>query len=462
MFKNLKFEILLGILVFIFIVFFSYFAIHRVYELRSYYYDLGIMDQVVYNTAQGRFLEMTNQDFGKNISRLAIHFDPILALLAPFYKIWEGPEILLIIQTIVLAFGAIATYLIAKHILKNKLYAFIFGLSYLFYFPVQRAVLFDFHAITFATTFLLFLIYFFLVKKYWLVMMFFFIVLLTKEHVGSVTFFLGLYFFVTKKSKKYSLILMILSIITVILTVKIIIPFFRQEEHFAVGYFTNFNQLFSQETVAYLKKITLSHGVFIVFAPITFLIALPELVMNSLSTNDNMRQIYFHYNSLIVAFVMYGSIVGFSKIKKFKNIFLIIFFVTNLTSIYYYNPLPFSFLKRPYFLANINSKKITFLKKWNKNLGNSEKVMTTPKIAPFFTARQFYYDFLFDPTYGNMGKSENDIIKKIDQYNLADWVIINKAEVRAGLPKKFYEKLVADSNFAKDEEEEGIEVYRKE
>ena len=117
--KN-KFQIILWFCIVFFIIFFSYLSIKRYQTLNSYYYDLGIMNQVVYNTSKGRFLEMTNQELKRNASRLAIHFDPILALFAPFYKIYEGPEILLIGQALILGLGAWAVCLISEKILKKK------------------------------------------------------------------------------------------------------------------------------------------------------------------------------------------------------------------------------------------------------------------------------------------------------------------------------------------------------
>src|SRR3989339_1470374 len=155
-----KFQIILWVCIIFFAIFFSVLGIRRYKTLNSYYYDLGIMNQVVYNTSRGRFLEMTNQDLKKNVSRLAIHFDPILAVFAPFYKLYEGPEVLLIGQAIILGLGALAVYLISQKILKKNLTSLMFALSYLTYFAVQRAALFDFHSVTLATTFLLFALYY--------------------------------------------------------------------------------------------------------------------------------------------------------------------------------------------------------------------------------------------------------------------------------------------------------------
>src|SRR3989338_9932653 len=94
--KRNKIETLLVFLIFTFIAYFSFVSINRFLTFRSNYFDLGIMDQVVYNTSRGRILEMTNQDLRVNASRFAIHFDPLLAFFAPIYLLYAHPNVLLI------------------------------------------------------------------------------------------------------------------------------------------------------------------------------------------------------------------------------------------------------------------------------------------------------------------------------------------------------------------------------
>src|SRR3989339_1828753 len=223
--SNIKIKILLWLAILLFIGIFSYLSIKRYKTLNSYYYDLGIMNQVVYNTSRGRFLEMTNQDLKKNVSRLAIHFDPILAIFAPFYQFYEGPEVLLIGQAIIMGLGALAVFLIAQKELKRNLISLMFALSYLTYFAVQRAALFDFHSVTLATTFLLFALYYNLVKKNFWYYLFIILSLLTKEHVGLVILFLGAYLFFVKKEKKTGVITLLLGLIFFVSTVYFIIPY---------------------------------------------------------------------------------------------------------------------------------------------------------------------------------------------------------------------------------------------
>ena len=71
------------------------------------------MVQTVWNTAHGHFLQMTSGD-GVQISRLAAHFDPILAAFAPLWWIWPSPEMLLTVQAVVVALGALPVYWLAR------------------------------------------------------------------------------------------------------------------------------------------------------------------------------------------------------------------------------------------------------------------------------------------------------------------------------------------------------------
>jgi len=301
-----KFQIILWVCIIFFAIFFSVLGIRRYKTLNSYYYDLGIMNQVVYNTSRGRFLEMTNPTYNKNMSRLAIHFDPILAIFAPFYKIYPGPETLIIGQSIILGLGALAVFLISQVILRQELLGLLFSISYLLYFPVQRAVLFDFHAVTLATTFLLFAFYFNLVKKNLLYFLFIILSLLTKEHIGLVIFMLGIYLTFVKKNRKIGIITSILGLIFFFATVYIVIPYFNGGAHFAISYFSNIgsriNNIIAQGFL--YSKILIVPAFFSLFSPRSFLIALPEWAINILSSNGNMRSIVFHYNSIIVAIPM--------------------------------------------------------------------------------------------------------------------------------------------------------------
>jgi hypothetical protein len=105
---------------------------------------------------------------------------------------------------------------------------------------------------------------------------------------------------------------------------------------------------------------------------------------------------------------------------------------------------------------------------WQEKLKDGELVVaTTPKLAPFFTNRRTYFNFLYDTAFSEMGLTEEDVLKnQIDKYTMSDYVIINKAEIgdvdRGTLPVKFYQHLRDNNDFEmifSDDEE--IEVYKK-
>ncbi len=433
------------------------------------------MNQVVYNTSKGRFLEMTNQELIKNTSRLAIHFDPILALFAPFYKIYSGPEVLLIGQSIILGLGALTVFLISKQVLNKNLISLVFSLFYLLYFPIQRVSIFDFHAVALSTTFFLFALYFNLVNKNKFYFLFIFLALLTKEHVGLVVIFLGLYLIFVKKQKKIGIATSIFGLIFFISTIYFIIPYFRGTEHFATKYFFDIKSRLTTIFVdgfSYVKLLILPNF-YSIFSPLTLAISLPEWAINISSSNNNMRSIFFHYNSVIVAFIFYSLILGYKnflnivKNKKLQIIFFAIFIFLNLISIYKYNPVPY-FVKQPISYQEIDSIKNNSIKIWQNNLKDENiKVSTTPKLAPFFTNRKYYYNFLYDTAFSEMGLTEKDILKnEVNKYTLADYVIINKPEIgninKEILPVKFYQELIKNLDFKLIfSDGQDIEVYKK-
>ena len=77
------------------------------------------MVQTVWNTAHGHFLQMTSGD-GVQISRLAAHFDPILAAFAPLWWIWPSPEMLLVVQAVAVALGALPVFWLARKHLGSE------------------------------------------------------------------------------------------------------------------------------------------------------------------------------------------------------------------------------------------------------------------------------------------------------------------------------------------------------
>lgn len=484
-FKKKPYETILFLSVLVFILYFSYLSVIRVYSFNSYYYDLGIMNQVVYNTSRGRVLEMTNPTFNQNLSRLAIHFDPILGLFAPIYLIFPHFSLLLIFQVVIVAMGAIAIYNLSQLIIKKKLISLFFSLIYLLNFQIQRAILFDFHAVVLVISFILWAAYFYEKKNYFWFYFFIFLSFLTKEHIGLIFFFWGSYLFIFKKDAKNGILISLLGMVFFITINNFLIPYFRGETHFALHYYSDFGDSFQdiffnllKNPFLMLKKIITSESwtyhqrliygnFYSLFSFPTLLIALPEYLINLLSSNSNMRSYYFHYHSVITAFSFYSLILGYKEFNKvfgsqiIHRLALIIFISGNIYLYHLYSPLPF-FTKEPV-KYKVNKDKLETILFWQRKLSDEKiKISTTPKIAPFFTQRIYYYNFLYDPSYHSLGYSDEQIFaKKGEVYKLADYIIIDKDELQTTVAVRLYNNFLKDKHYQSVYNKNNILVYKK-
>src|SRR2546425_9697158 len=83
------------------------------------------------------------------------HATFILAAAAPFLRLHPDPATLLVMQSIVLALGAVPAYCLGRRVWAEPSAGVVTAGVYLLYPPLQFANLFDFHADTFATPILL-------------------------------------------------------------------------------------------------------------------------------------------------------------------------------------------------------------------------------------------------------------------------------------------------------------------
>lgn len=335
--RNIENHVLiLWLFIISYISYFAYYSFEKHSNFFTGRFDLGNMDQTVWNTLNGRIFQLTNPDGIETISRLSIHADFILILLAPFYLIWEDPRMLLFTQTVVLGLGAYAIYKIANHILKNSTISTILGISYLLNPFVQKQNLFDFHAVVLSTTFLLAAFYFTLVKNYKFFFLFLALSVLTKENVYLIAGIFGLYLTFKTKDKRW-LFLVLAGVAVFYILIDKLIPWARGGQHFATEYFREFgdtpssilgnlilnpiktfSSLLTQSNFSYLYKLFLPVGFVSILAPFILFFAAPDLAINLLSQNENLRTLTFHYAATIIPFIYLSAIFGIKKILNLR------------------------------------------------------------------------------------------------------------------------------------------------
>lgn len=352
------------ILILVYVAVFSYLSIRRHNAFYSSY-DLANMDQATWTTI------FSNKPFsvtGKEglVSRLNFHSDFILVLLSPFYLIWNDVGMLLILQSVVIGLGALAVYKISQKVLKRDWLAFLLALVYLLNPGLEWTNMYDFHGVSMAMTFLLFMVYYALEKKWWWYLIFSVLAMLTKEQVPLMVSTIGIFVFFFR-NKKIGLITFLSGFLVFGLLVFIVIPSFSETgSHWAWDWFgKRENDGLDTSILEYVKNITLSDDAlnyyYMLLRPFGFLpifgipmvlISSPDLVINLLSYQAQMRGITMHYDSGMVVGIILSLILAFWLIDKvLKKIFpkltllgLVLVSVWLLywavKTNYYYSPLP--------------------------------------------------------------------------------------------------------------------------
>ncbi len=105
------FRLLLFGLILLYCWVFTGLAFNQHAGMRTHKADLGQIDQAVWNSSRGRFVEMT--DYGYISTRMSDHVEPILALVSPVFWVWDDVRALLLLQVAATALGAWPLYELA-------------------------------------------------------------------------------------------------------------------------------------------------------------------------------------------------------------------------------------------------------------------------------------------------------------------------------------------------------------
>lgn len=407
-----------------FLAFSIYFIFISILRYQNFYtgrFDLGNMDQTVWNTVHGNIFQLTNPNGTNIVSRLSFHADFILVLLAPIYFLWQDPRTLLIVQTLVVGAGAFFIYLLAQSIIKNKNLSLILCFLYLLNPSLERTVIYDFHGVTLATTFLLGAFYFMYKRKYCWFILLSILAAITKEQIWAIIALFGLYIMIIQKRRFFgSIVFLVSTLITYLLLWKII-PWAAGAQHFALSYYSNgegadsptslieqfifapiktINMLLQPDRVSYLTKLFFPLGFLAIFAPLILIFAAPDLTINLLSSKAELYQIYYQYTAAITPFLFIASIFGVAFIlRRFRliNPFMIGIYLilVGIYSSYLYGPLPGSKEPNLDMITKINPSR-NEISSLLSNIPSKYSVSTSNSLGSHLTHRQY----LFTVPYG--------------------------------------------------------------
>jgi uncharacterized membrane protein len=306
---------------------------HRAFETGRF--DLGNMVQAVWSTAEGRPLDVTELS-GDQINRLGAHVDPLLAALTPLWRAWPSPTMLLAVQAVALALGALPVFWLARKHLGAEWTAALFALAYLVYPPVQWLALDEFHPVALACPLLLYALWFLDEERLPVALAFLGVAALAKEEMPLVVAGVGVWYALSHGRRLAGTALAAGGVALTLLFLTVVIPHYRggappafYDRYDAVGgslggvaktAVTDPVAVLQAATegrdITYLLQLALPLAAMFLAAPLLLVGALPELAANLLSDVSTQTSIEFHYTAPIVPFLVAGAVFGAARFRR--------------------------------------------------------------------------------------------------------------------------------------------------
>ncbi len=317
-------------LIALYAIFFSFLSIRRHDALQSFGYDLGIFDQVIWNTAHGRWFANTVMEDSPNF--LGHHYAPLLIALTPLYWLWEDARMLLIAQSVVLALGALPVYWLARERIGAR-YGVAFAAAYLLFPSLQAGNLFDFHEVALAVPLLAFATYFLLKRRDLGFAICALLAMQAKEDIPLLVAMMGLYALVVQRRWKFGLAWIAASAAIFATAVYVIIPrAIEGSAHPFLSYYKEFGttpleiiwNVVTQPahtlaflgpgwSLAYLLELLSPFGLLPLVAPLELLLLLPTLAINWLSNFTAMHRLALQYPLALTPFVAMAGVAGAAR-----------------------------------------------------------------------------------------------------------------------------------------------------
>ena len=301
---------------------------HRAYHSAAN--DLAFFDQIIWNTAHGRFFATSFVSY----NFLGQHVQPVLLLYALLYRLWPSPVILLVTQALVAAAAAIPLFHVARRLIGSGGAACVVAIAYLFSPYLHHAVNFDFHPETMAPLFVFLGYRFILDGRRWAAIGALLPLLALKE--DTVLVLLGVaWLCVLRRERRLGGILAGIAIGWGALTTLIIMPHFRAgpsdlEERYgylgrgAAEILTGL-VIHPQRALAHLlvwgMALTLlallgSAGFLPLFAPAELLAAVPLLCFHLLSKHPPQMHLRLQYSAEVLPLVWIAAMHGLVRVRS--------------------------------------------------------------------------------------------------------------------------------------------------
>jgi uncharacterized membrane protein len=304
-------------------------------------WDLGIFTEYVKQVAHLHAPVVAIRGTGFNL--LGDHFQPIVMLLAPFFRLFPSPVTLLIAQALLTAISVIPVCRAARELLGTWP-SWGIGLAYAFSWGLQQMINFDFHEIAFAVPLLAFSLSGLVRRKLWPTVLWALPLVFVKEDQGFTIAAIGLVMVGMGLARarqaspgqdepaawiRGGILLAVWGLAWSALAIAVIIPHFNPGHHYpywdnggvvAPGGHLSLSGVAHQFAAAGTEKLW---TVYLILLPVAFLalrspfalIAVPSLVLRFVSTNSYYWGDGWHYNATVMPIVFLAAIDGMARFR---------------------------------------------------------------------------------------------------------------------------------------------------
>ena len=373
-------------------------------------FDLGNMVQAIWNTLHGHFLETTTQN-GHQHDRLGFHADPFLVLLAPLLWVWSSPLVLLVVQVLAVASGALPVFWLARKHLDSPRAGAQFAFAYLLY-PATQFNAFtngsDFHSVSIAVPLVLYATWFLDEDRLVSFSVVALLAFTTKEEIPLAVGCLGIWYAVRRGHRLFGLGVFAAGLGVTLFNFLWLIPHFSPKgvEPFAGRYtavggtprgimhklFTDpaafLHAVASGHKAAYLALLVFPFLGLWLLEPLLALGAVPDLVINLLSSNGNQTTLQFQYTAGIVPFLVAATIFGAARFER-RRVEVSLWVLAGVTAIAVFSPL----LSLPGDVRALGSPLVSAKAHATSLIPPGAAVSSSNRLGGYLSERRYIYSF---------------------------------------------------------------------
>lgn len=325
-------------MVLVYVVTYTTLSLVKHNRFHSFTLDLGIMTQVTWNTAHGRLFETSlgrAMDTELVGSYLGNHVRPVFLLLAPVYRVWPDPRVLLILQSLALGLGVVPLYLIAERDLRDRGQRFVLIAVYLLYPALGFTNLFDFHPVALCVPALLLAYWALLERRDTLFWAAIFLTLSTKEEMVVPVAAFGVYCLFKPLWRSKGGWMLILAILWGLLCFVVVIPWFNEGRPYrflefwhhlptAFGLGADVGRLRSDVGMA---SIDAAYFIVHLLLPLGFLpflgagilaVSLPSLAYLLLSSEAGLYRVGHQYAAVLIPWFFLATVQALARLERWR------------------------------------------------------------------------------------------------------------------------------------------------